>query len=167
VTTAIRTVVTLFFILVSSALRLAGFTKLAGENRDMFRFWKGMIEFRKTYSTLRSRRFFNGAVNGRGLPDVSWHGCKLNQPGWSDPAARSLAMTLGGFDGEADIHAMLNMYWDDLDFELPPLIGRSWWQVVDTSESSPRDIVDPGDEVKVEESSARVRGRSIVVLISS
>ena len=75
-------------------------------------------------------------------------------------------MSLGGFDGEPDIHAMLNMYWDDLDFELPPLIGRSWWQVVDTSESSPRDIVDPGDEVKVEGNSARLRGRSIVVMIS-
>jgi isoamylase len=139
---------------------------LAGENRDMFRFWKGMIEFRKKYSTLRSRRFFSGAVSGRGLADVSWHGCKLNRPGWSDPEARALAMTLGGFDGEPDIHAMLNMYWDDLDFELPPLIGRSWWQVVDTAEASPRDIVDAGDEVKVEGSSAHLRGRSIVVLIS-
>ena len=139
---------------------------LARENRDMFRFWKGMIEFRKKYSTLRSRRFFNGSVNGRGLADVSWHGCKLNRPGWSDPEARALAMTLGGFEGEPDIHAILNMYWDDLDFELPPLIGRSWWQVVDTSESSPRDIVDPGDEVKVEGNFARLRGRSIVVMIS-
>ena len=30
-------------------------------------------------------------------------------PGWSDPEARALAMTLGGFDGEPDIHIMLNM----------------------------------------------------------
>ena len=139
---------------------------LAAENRDMFRFWKGMIDFRKKHSTLRSRRFFSGAVNDRGLADVSWHGCKLNRPGWSDPQARALAMTLGGVDGEPDIHAMLNMYWDDLDFELPPLIGRNWWQVVDTAEPSPRDIVDAGEEVKIEGSSAHLRGRSIVVLIS-
>jgi len=138
----------------------------AGKNRDMFRFWKSMIEFRKKHSTLRSRRFFCGAINSRGLADVSWHGCELNRPGWSDPHARALAMTLGGFDGEPDIHAMLNMYWDDLDFELPPLIGRSWWQVVDTAEASPRDIVDAGDEVKVEGNSAHLRGRSIVILVS-
>jgi isoamylase len=139
---------------------------LAGANRDMFRFWKGMIEFRKKHSTLRSHRFFCGAVNGRGLADVSWHGCELNSPGWFDPQARALAMTLGGFDGEPDIHVMLNMYWEDLDFELPQLIGRSWWQVVDTAAPPLRDIVDEGDEVKVEKTSAHVRGRSIVLLIS-
>lgn len=78
---------------------------------EMFRFWKRMIEFRRTHSTLRRRFFFNGAVNERGLADVAWHGCTLNQPGWSDPDARALGMTLGGFDGDADIHVMLNMYW--------------------------------------------------------
>ena len=61
---------------------------------------------------------------------------------------------------------MLNMFWDGLDFELPPLIGRDWFKAIDTAESSPRDIVDPGGEVKVARSSSRVQGRSIVVLIS-
>jgi len=75
-------------------------------------------------------------------------------------------MTRGGFDGEPDIDVMLNMYWDDLDFGLPPLIGRSWWKVVDTAEPSPSDIVDPGDEVEVGGNSTRLRSRSIVVLIS-
>jgi len=28
-------------------------------------------------------------------------------------------MTLGGFDGAPDIHVMMNMHWDALDFELP------------------------------------------------
>jgi glycogen operon protein len=139
---------------------------LVDERPDMFRFWKGMIQFRKEHPTLRSRYFFNGAVNERGLADVSWHGCKLNSPGWSDPYARALGMTLGGFYGEADVHVILNMYWDGLDFELPPLDGRCWFKAIDTAEPSPRDIVDPGEEVKVAGSSWRVRERSIVVLIS-
>ncbi len=106
---------------------------LAQKHGDgMLRFWTRMIEFRKTHSTLRRRFFFTGTVNERGLPDVSWHGCKLNSPGWSDPDARALGMTLGGFDGEPDIHVMLNMYWDSLEFEVPPVPGRQWFTTVDT-----------------------------------
>ena len=44
-------------------------------------------------------QFFNGSVNERGLKDVSWHGTKLEHPGWDDPEARALAMTLAGFGG--------------------------------------------------------------------
>jgi len=62
----------------------------------MFRFWKGMIQFRKEHPTLRSRYFFNGAVNERGLADVSGTAANLNSPGWSDPYARALGMTLAG-----------------------------------------------------------------------
>jgi len=139
---------------------------LVDKNRDLYRFWKRMIEFRKNHPTLRQRSFFNGAVNERGLAEVSWHGCKLNSPGWSDPSARALGMTLGGFDGEADIHVMLNMYWEKLDFEIPPLANGRWFKVLDTAEPSPHDIVDPGNEVQVDGSVCPVQGRSIVALIS-
>jgi glycogen operon protein len=29
----------------------------------------------------------------------------LDKPGWNDPNARCLAYTLGGFEGEPDLHA--------------------------------------------------------------
>ncbi len=59
---------------------------------------------------------------------MSWHGCKLNGPGWSDPNARLLGVTVGGFDGDADIHVML-MYWEKLDFEILWVSGggSKWW----------------------------------------
>lgn len=139
---------------------------LAQKHHEMFRFWKRMIEFRKTHSTLRQRFFFSGAVNERGLADVSWHGCKLNQPGWSDPEARALGMTLGGFDGEPDIHVMLNMYWESLELEIPPVPGRRWFRVINTAAPSPHDIADPGDEAEFAGNVCSVQGRSIVVLVS-
>jgi len=40
-----------------------------------------MIEFRKSHAALRLGRFFTGAVNDRGLADVTWHGAKLDTPG--------------------------------------------------------------------------------------
>ena len=140
--------------------------KLTTKNRDVYRFWRRMIEFRKNHPSLRSRQFFNGAVNERGLADVSWHGCKLNQPGWSDPEARALGMTLGGFNGDADIHVMMNMYSAALDFEVPPLKGHEWFKSIDTAEASPHDIVDPGAETEFAGNVCSVGAWSIVVLIS-
>jgi len=139
---------------------------LVAKNPELLRFWQRMIEFRKTHSSLRSRYYFDGRVNERGLADVSWHGTKLNSPGWSDPDARALGMTLGGFNGEPDIHVMLNMFWDALDFETPPLPRRRWFKAVDTAEPSPRDIEDSGNAVEIPGKVCAVRGRSVVVLVS-
>ncbi len=135
-------------------------------NSDLYRFWKRLIEFRKNHAALRSRYFFNGMVNDRGLADVSWHGCQLNKPVWTDPDARALAMTLGGFNGAADIHVMMNMYWEDLAFDIPPLENRRWLRAVDTAETTPHDIAGPGEEPEFAGTSCTVRGRSIVVLVS-
>jgi isoamylase len=139
---------------------------LLGPNRHLFRFWKRMIEFRKSHSTLRSRYFFSGRLNERGLPDVEWHGCHLGSPGWSDLEARSLAMTLAGFGGEQDVHVMMNMYWNTLAFEVPVLSDRRWFQAVNTAASSPDDIAEPGAEKPCDGNICDVEGRSIVILVS-
>ncbi|MEH1824818.1 MAG: glycogen debranching protein GlgX [Nostoc sp.] len=141
---------------------------LVQKNADIFRFFKLMVNFRKCYchSALRRSNFFTGEVNERGLADIAWHGCKLFKPGWHDSHARVLAFTLGGFEGEADIHVMLNMYWEDLDFEIPAIKGRKWCRVVDTALSSPMDIVEPGEETLVSGNIYAVKERSVVVLIS-
>ncbi|MDM9384671.1 glycogen debranching protein GlgX [Chlorogloeopsis sp. ULAP01] len=142
---------------------------LVEKNSDIFRFFKLMIDFRKCYchSALRRSRFFSGEVNERGLADISWHGCKLFSPGWYDPDARVLAYTMGGFEGEADIHVMLNMYWEALDFEIPSIAGRrEWYKIVDTAEPSPMDIMEQGKETIVSGNVCTVQGRSVVILIS-
>ena len=103
-----------------------------------------MIDFRRRHAAVHRPRFFEGKVNNRGLADVSWHGCQLLHPGWDDPNARALALTLAGFGAEADIHVMLNMDAAGLDFEVPVVKGRSWFLAVDTGQPSPEDIADPG-----------------------
>jgi glycogen operon protein len=139
---------------------------LVSRNHDLYRFWKRIIEVRKMYATLRRGQFFTGTMNERGLKDVSWHGTKLNSPGWQDPGGRVLGMTLAGFSGDPDIHIMLNMYWEDLDFELPSVPGRNWWKIVDTSQPSPLDIADFGQELPVARDACTVEGRSVVVLVN-
>src|SRR5579863_2754334 len=68
---------------------------LVDKHHDVFQFFKRMIAFRRNCPTLLRNGFFKGQVNQRGLADISWHGCRLNSPGWNDPSSRVLAFTLG------------------------------------------------------------------------
>ncbi|MEI7911354.1 MAG: glycogen debranching protein GlgX [Verrucomicrobiota bacterium] len=129
---------------------------LADTNADLVRFWQRMIAFRREHVALWRGRFFAPG-------EVAWHGTQLNSPGWSDPQAHALAMTLTGTRGEADLHVMLNMYWQSLDFQLPP--DRLWVKSVDTAAAPPHDIEDPGQEAAVTGPTCKVQGRSVVVLI--
>ena len=141
---------------------------LVEKNADILRFFKLMISFRKCYchSNLTRQTFFTGEVNERGLADISWHGTKIFSPGWDDPESRALSYTLGGFDGADDVHVMMNMYWEDLEFELPAINARNWYEAINTSKPSPMDIVTLGNELKIADAVYSVPGRSIVVLVS-
>ncbi len=144
---------------------------LREKHADVFQFFRQMIAFRKGHPMLHRRRFFNGQVNRRGVADISWHGCRLYSPGWSDPSSRVLAFTMGGFGEEGspedvDIHVMLNMEWDDLDFDLPSINGRQWYRVVDTALPSPDDIVGTEQAPLISGNTYRLQKHSVVVLIS-
>jgi isoamylase len=122
----------------------------AAENEPLHRFWRKLIDFRKRHPTLRRDRFLEAG-------DVQWHGCLLGAPGWSDPSSRVLAFTL------ADVHVILNMDDQDLDFELP---SRTWRRAFDTSLPAPFDASEPGAEPVVDGAVYRARARSAVVLVA-
>jgi glycogen operon protein len=77
-----------------------------------------------------------------------------------------LSFTLAGFDGEADIHVIMNMYWEQLEFELPTITGRGWHRAIDTALDSPDDILEPGKECPTADVAYLAQGRSVVVMIS-
>jgi glycogen operon protein len=128
------------------------------------RFFSRLIAFRKRHPAIHRPRFFTGETNARGLKDVEWHGTSLGSPDWSDGGARVLAYTLAGFGDDPDLHVMMNMYWEPLDFAIPSVTGRQWCRIVDTSLPSPDDVAEPGGGVAVSGDRCRVDGRSIVVL---
>jgi isoamylase len=139
---------------------------LVNKHSELLRFCRSMIRFRKMHAAVRRDQFFNGSVNERGLKDVSWHGTKLNSPGWDDAGALALAMTLAGFGGDSDLHVMFNMFWESLEFELPVVPGRRWCLAVDTALPSPHDIADPGAEQNVLGNTHLVKARSVVILVN-
>ncbi|WP_158135423.1 glycogen debranching protein GlgX [Vibrio navarrensis] len=140
--------------------------QLTEQNHAMLRFFRQLIEFRKSHPTLYANAFFDNKVNSRGLADVSWHGVELNQPGWDDPNARALSYTLAGRGEEADLHIMLNMYWENERFELPQVTGRKWYLALNTANPSPDDFYEEKQRPEVREGRFDVSGRSIAILVS-
>jgi isoamylase len=80
--------------------------------------------------------------------------------------ARALAFTLAGIEQEPDIHVMMNMYWQPLEFELPAITGRCWFRAVDTALLQPNDFSDPGTEFSISGSAYLASARSVAVLVS-
>jgi isoamylase len=122
-------------------------------NDPLRRFWKLLIDFRKRHPSLRRDTFFEAG-------DVRWHGCLLDAPGWNDGSSRVLSFTL------ADIHVILNMDDQELEFQLPD--GRQWRRAFDTSLRSPDDAAEPGAEPRVAHDTVyRAGARSAVVLVAA
>ncbi|UWE09207.1 glycogen debranching protein GlgX [Actinacidiphila bryophytorum] len=138
----------------------------AAKETEIHGFFKAMIEFRKRHPALRNPQFFSERRNERGLPDVTWHGVCLERPGWDDSEARVLSYTLAGFGDAQDLHVILNMYDQALDFELPQVPGHRWARAVDTAGAGGQEYAPPGSEPLVPEYTYHAQGRSVVVLIA-
>ena len=139
--------------------------RLTGQNRDMLRFVREMIAFRKRHPCLMRKRFLTGKPGvENALPDITWHGTELGEPLWDDPTARILGFTLSGAkEGEEDVHVIFNMSEHAVAFRLPRLAGRTWCRTVDTWQESPDDICEPSRRTPIGGSGYLVRSHSVAV----
>ena len=137
---------------------------LTTRNQEMLRFVQRLIAFRKAHPALWQPTFYSGVIDERGMADIAWHGTTLNSPGFDNPDARALACTIAGLRGTSDLHVMMNMFWNPLDFELP--VGR-WRVAIDTFASSPADIAESAGDGMAYRGRCTVNARSIVVLASA
>jgi glycogen operon protein len=71
---------------------------------------------------------------------------------------------MGGVNEEADLHVMMNMEGQDLDFDLPTVPGRKWYRAIDTAQPSPEDF--PEAPPLVDGPTYNVKSHGVVVLIS-
>ena len=99
---------------------------------------------------------------------ITWHGVKLDQPDWGHDS-HTIALTARSLRGRFVIYVMINAYWTELNFEVPPvaeLIGRDWKRWIDTSRQSPDDICSWEEAAAVRDIVCAVQPRSVVVLVS-
>jgi isoamylase len=126
------------------------------QNRDIFRFFKGMIAFRKAHPSIGRSRYWREDVRWYGVslyPDLSFH-------------SHTLAYCLhGAAQNDVDIYVMINAYWEELIFTVQEGQAGDWLRVVDTSLPGPDDICEAGCEVHLADLRYTVGPRSIVVLV--
>jgi glycogen operon protein len=139
---------------------------LLERHHGLHRFVRALIAFRHQRDILvaRTQLTLNQLL---AVAKLDWHGVQLGSPDWSD-RSHSLAFTLTSIGSRLRLHGMLNAYWEPLRFELPaagvgPLEG--WRRWIDTSRSSPDDIVEWEHAPVLADASYLVHPRSIVFLV--
>ena len=128
---------------------------LLERNRDMFRFLKCMIAFRKAHPSIARGRYCRR--------DVQWYGTTAGVDLSSD--SRSLAYFLRGLSlKDNDLYVMINAYYEALAFTIQEGRAGEWRRTVDSSLASPDDIAEPGKGYPLSSLQYVVKARSIVVL---
>ena len=130
------------------------------KHREIHRFTRGMIAFRRAHPVLRKPAFYTDA-------EVQWFGPQGTTPAWADPERKSFACLI--FDpSEADLFLMFNADTAPSDFSIPAASGNKIWRLAaDTSRKAPADLYEPGNEPSMEDQvSFRVGPRSSAVLLA-
>ena len=123
-------------------------------NRDVFRFFKSMIAFRKRHPSFSRSRFWR--------EDVTWYG--VSERADLSNNSHSLAFCLhGASQDDDDIYVMINAYWEKLEFQIQEGTVQEWMRIVDTALASPYDFSDGGEPLQ--SLSYSVAPRSVVVLL--
>ena len=126
------------------------------KNKDIFRFFKNMISFRKRHPSLSRSRFWR--------EDVTWYGTGEKADLSYD--SHSLAFCLhGASQDDDDIYVMINAYWESLEFKVQEGTAQEWMRIVDTALASPDDFSDRGEPL--EAAGYTVAPRSVAVLLRS
>ncbi len=135
--------------------------ELLEKNREIFRFSREMIAFRKRHRVLRDNKFY-------GTEDILWFNFDGEIPDWGD-SSRSLGCLILAKDaGEHDLYLMFNADSAEKVFAIPRAPeAKLWYQGVNTSKRPPADIHEPGQETQLEpQDHYLLSGRSMVILVS-
>lgn len=133
---------------------------LAKKHKDIHRFTRGMITFRRAHPILRREVFYTEA-------DIKWFAPNGGVPGWTDERQKSFACFILG-QAEPDLFLMFNADTRSVDFAIPPLpTGKIWRLAIDTSRSAPDDIFEASKEPSMQgQISFRVEPRSSAILLT-
>lgn len=129
---------------------------LLEKNRDVHRFFRQMIAFRKMHRSIARSHFWR--------EDVRWYGVG-DRPDLA-PDSHSLAFCLHGTScRDNDIYVMSNAWSEPLEFRIQEGLPGEWYRVADTSLASPLDFLEVNQEERLNTLSYRVAARSTVILL--
>ncbi len=140
---------------------------LLDTNKDLFRYFKLLIAFRRKHSCFRRTKFEVRLVEGQ--PQMSWHGKQLHKPDWSEQnKVLSLQYIMDYEADEYSIFIIFNADSKDYNIELPLLPGQhNWHQKIDTYLDPPDDITDDGKEIPVNNQKKVTIKRNSTILLTA
>jgi glycogen operon protein len=148
---------------------------LIEKNKNLYRFAREIIAFRKRHPVFMRPEFFTGRGGDySAIPDISWYDEKGFSPDW-DEIGYYLAMRLDGSRlkiyadiDDNDFYIMFNANNNNQAFKLAqPPSKKEWFRFVDTGLASPNDILAPGSEkILPSQTTYPVKARSVAILIS-
>jgi isoamylase len=132
----------------------------AEQHREIFRFTRGMIAFRRAHPILSKEQFYTD-------PEIRWFGRQEGSPNWADPKEKQFACLIHE-DEQRAVCLMFNAGVDVVDFTLPPLLpGTRWHLAVDTSRQAPQDLFAADEEPLWEDPHTyRLSPRSSAILLA-
>lgn len=130
------------------------------QHKDFYRFYRGLIHFRKDHAILKEDRFLTPQ-------DIEWHGLELGHPTWN-VQDHFVAFTLKDrYKGE-DLYVAFNAGKEPVQVELPTLrnlpIGMQWRWVVNTGAEPPNDFFETAEGHTVEETQFEMLPYSALML---
>jgi len=133
---------------------------LLKEHKEIHRFTRGMIAFRRAHPVLRKESFYAD-------DDIQWFAPNGATPRWAEPWQKSFACLILG-QTEPDLLLLFNADTSAIDFYLPALpTGKIWRLAVDTSRTAPDDLFDPEKGLCVQgQGGFRLEARSSAILLT-
>jgi isoamylase len=133
---------------------------LLDKNKEIHRFTRGMIAFRRAHPVLRRENFYTDA-------DIKWFAPNGARPDWADQRQKSFACLILG-QTEPDLFLLFNADTRSVDFSIPALPAEKIWRLaVETSRSAPDDLFDSGKEPSLQgQVSFRLEPRSSAILLT-
>jgi isoamylase len=128
------------------------------ENGPLFRFYKGLIHFRRSNPLLCRKKFLQD-------DDIEWHGKVPCDPLW-DIDDQFVAFTLIDKVKGNDLYIAFNASKDQVEIRLPKArSGKSWARVANTALASPEDYVEDPREALLHSTSCSMASCSSLILI--
>ncbi len=134
--------------------------EMVNSNGALLDFFKRTIKFRKKHKFFYDNDSFTNA-DKNGWPEIAFHGCQLNSPGWDNTNSRVISFTLIG-----KIHIMINMDDKGLLFDIPEIKDKLWYMAINTDEDGIGVYLDGQELAMPDCKSIYVENKSIIVLVA-
>jgi len=133
--------------------------RLLDRNRELFRFTKGIVAFRRQHPVLCEERFFTEE-------EVSWFNPAGTYPDWNAPSGTLGCLIRAAGSSGKSLCLLANSEMEAVEFH-PPFLSstRRWRLAIDTAAAPPNDIAESDTNGLPVELPLRLAQRSLVMLV--